>query len=578
MVYAGKLFQLQILDENYRSAANKNVMRPVAQYPYRGLIFDGKDQLLVFNNPVFDLMVIPKDMNIPDTAKFCQILELDIEELRSRIEEVTKRSRSAPQVFLKQLSNEDFARFQDVLIDHKGFYFQPRTLRTYPTKSFGHLLGYIGEISGQKLASDTSNYYSTGDYIGISGLERRYEDDLRGKRGVQYKMVNVRGVEKGKFRNGSLDSIAVAGENLFTDLDLDLQQYAEKLLEGKRGSVVAIDPKTGAVLAMVSSPYYDPNLLSGRFLGKNYVALSKDSLLPLFNRPAMATYPPGSIFKMVQALIALEEGVIDENTYFNCNKKLVKCHNHVSPTNVRTAIANSCNPFFYRTFNKIIDQDISSNVYDDLKIGLNTWHQYLDRFNLTSRTGIDLPSEGRSFIPDGPYYDKQYGEKGWRFGTIYSLSIGQEMTINPIQMANLAAILANRGHYYRPHMITGVGERGVKKESYLERLETGISPQHFENVLDGMQDAVRLTAPKAFDPRFSICGKTGTAQNSGRDHSVFMAFAPRENPQIALSVYVENAGWGGDAAGSTASLLIEKYLTNEITRTGLEAYVLKGKF
>jgi penicillin-binding protein 2 len=442
-------------------------------------------------------------------------------------------------------------------------------------------MGYIGEINPSQLEQDTSKYYVQGDYVGLSGMERFYENELRGKKGVKYKMVNVKGVDKGHFKNGEYDTLSLAGNNITSTIDLELQLYGEMLMNGKRGSVVAIEPATGEILAMISAPYYDPNILTGADFSKNYQTLNKDQSKPLFNRPIMATYPPGSIFKIVQSLIGLQEGILKPETTFTCNKSLVACHEHPSPSNLFGAIRNSCNPYYHQAFRQIINQDISKNTFEDTQIGLDSWREKVLKFGLGSPLGVDLTNEKGGSIPSSKLYDKKYGAGKWKYSTIYSLSIGQgEMLVTPLQMANLAAIFANKGFYYTPHLIKSIeGNINLIPEQYRTKNEVGIDAHHFDLIQDAMAEALYGTANRAVIEDIVIAGKTGTAQNPhGEDHSVFIAFAPKENPKIAIAVYVENAGWGGRAAASTASLMIEKYIKGEISRTALQEYVIAGNF
>ncbi|MEX0882178.1 MAG: penicillin-binding transpeptidase domain-containing protein, partial [Cyclobacteriaceae bacterium] len=486
-----------------------------------------------------------------------------------------------PSPLIKQISKEEFAGMQDYLIDYRGLFVMTRSVRSYPMSAASNTLGYIGEISGNQLSRDSSNYYSQGDYIGLSGLEQYYEPDMRGEKGAKYKMVNVRGIDKGSLKNGDLDTLSKAGENLQSTVDLELQVYAEKLMQGKRGSVVALEPKTGEVLTMLSAPIYDPNLLAGSKFSKNYQLLNQDIEKPLFNRPIMAMYPPGSIFKIVQSLIGLQDSILTPNTVFPCNRSLVNCHNHPNPVNLFGAIRNSCNPYYHQAFRLMINRSASPNTYIDTQIGLDNWRSSVMKFGLGGRLGIDLHGEKGGSVPSSSLYDNVYGEKRWKYSTIYSLSIGQgEILVTPLQMANLAAIFANKGYYYIPHLIKAIdGDPDRIPEKFKTKIESGVDASHFDLIQDAMVQALYGTAARAIMKDIAIAGKTGTAQNpGGEDHSVFLAFAPKEDPKIAIAVYVENAGWGGRAAASIASLLIEKYIKGEITRPALEEYVLEGEF
>ena len=576
-----KLFLIQVVDDSFLKKAESNAIQRVVDHPYRGLVYDRTGKILVYNYPIFDLMVIPREFQVGDTTRFCEIFNISKEYLVETYNAARKYSTVKPSPLIKQISTTDFARIQDFLIDYPGLFVMTRSVRSYPQPSAANALGYIGEISSNQMDRDSSKYYKQGDYVGLSGIEGYYENDLRGVKGVKYKLVNVRGVDKGSFKDGEFDTASVAGRNLISTIDLELQEYGEMLMAGKRGSVVAIEPKTGEVLAMISAPTYDPNLLTGALFGNNYMDLNRDESKPLFNRPIMAMYPPGSIFKIVQSLIGLQMGVLTPNTTYSCNRSLVACHNHPSPVNLFGAIRNSCNPYYHQAFRAMINREVSSSTFKDTEIGLNTWRESVLKFGLGSTLGIDLKNEKGGSIPSSVLYDKIYGEGRWKYSTIYSLSIGQgEMLVTPLQMANLAAIFANKGYYYPPHMIKAIdGDTNKIPEIFMTKMNVGVDAHHFDLIQDAMAEAIYGTAARAAIPDITIAGKTGTAQNpQGEDHSVFIAFAPKENPQIAIAVYVENAGWGGRAAASTASLMIEKYIKREVKRLALEEYVLVGKF
>ncbi|MEX2569285.1 MAG: penicillin-binding transpeptidase domain-containing protein [Cyclobacteriaceae bacterium] len=580
-VLVGKLFLIQVTDDSYLRKAERNAIQRIVDHPYRGLIYDRNNSLMVFNDPVFDLMVIPREFSLEDTSKFCDLFNIEKDILIENFEAALNYSWVKPSPLIKQISKEEFAGMQDYLIDYRGLFVMTRSVRSYPMSAASNTLGYIGEISGNQLSRDSSNYYSQGDYIGLSGLEQYYEPDLRGEKGAKYKMVNVRGIDKGSFKNGDLDTLSKAGENLQSTVDLELQVYAEKLMQGKRGSVVALEPKTGEVLTMLSAPIYDPNLLAGSKFSKNYQLLNQDIEKPLFNRPIMAMYPPGSIFKIVQSLIGLQDSILTPNTVFPCNRSLVNCHNHPNPVNLFGAIRNSCNPYYHQAFRLMINRSASPNTYIDTQIGLDNWRSSVMKFGLGGRLGIDLHGEKGGSVPSSSLYDNVYGEKRWKYSTIYSLSIGQgEILVTPLQMANLAAIFANKGYYYIPHLIKAIdGDPDRIPEKFKTKIESGVDASHFDLIQDAMVQALYGTAARAIMKDIAIAGKTGTAQNpGGEDHSVFIAFAPMEDPKIAIAVYVENAGWGGRAAASIASLLIEKYIKGEITRPALEEYVLEGEF
>lgn len=582
LIFIVKLFFIQVLDKNYQLAAENNVMQRLIQYPYRGLVYDRNHKLIVYNNPVYDLMVVPREVSLSDTANFCQHLGISPTEFKDKMTKAKDYSWFKPSIFLKQLSNQDFASMQDLLVDYPGFYIIPRTVRSYPYGGMANALGYIGEISKSRLQRDTSNYYRQGDYIGISGLEAKYEGPLRGKRGVKYRMVNVRGLEKGSFKDGRLDTIPHIGENLVSTIDIDLQEYGETLMEGKVGSVIAIEPATGEVLSFISAPSYDPNLLTGRSYSEYFKTLQNDTLKPLYNRALMAMYRPGSIFKIIQALVALQEGVINESTRLRCNRNIIGCHGPHSYEDLRGAITNSCNPYFVQVSRKMINQGISKDTYEDTRIGLETWRKHVASFGLGSPIGIDLPNEKGGMIPNVAYYDNAYNSQNWKFSNIQSIAIGEgENLVVPLQMANFAAIVANRGYYIKPHMIKAIGDNQQPLPEYQVKHYTSVDPQYFDVAVEAMAKVVESGTGqyRAKLQDIEVCGKTGTVQNNNSpDHSVFIAFAPKDNPKIALSVYVENGGQGARAAAGIAGLMIEKYLKGCTDRVQMEDYVLKGEF
>jgi penicillin-binding protein 2 len=580
LIFLAKLFSIQVLSDAYKLAAERNIVQPVVEYPYRGAIYDRNGAFLAYNIPVYDLMVIPKEVKHLDTSAFCQDFGISLPVFHQLLEKAKVYSYVKPSIFIKNLSQETWAQVQDHAAAYLGFFVQARMVRQYPTPILANTLGYVGEIDAQKLASDSSSYYKQGDMIGISGLEKSYEKVLRGERGMKYQVSNARGIVQGSFKGGALDRVSVPGNDLHITVDASLQLYGEWLMENKLGSIVAIIPQTGEILTLVSSPSYDPNLLTGKNFGSHFVALRQDALAPLFHRPIMAMYPPGSIFKLYQALIALQEKVLCKHTSYACNKKLLNCHPHYSPLNLQEAIKHSCNPYFYHVFRNIINQKVSKNTYEDTRIGLERWCSYLQEFGLGAALGIDLPGEKGGFVPNTQFYDRVYGKGCWKASTIRSLDIGQgELLITPLQMANFAATVANQGYYYTPHLVKKISAQSMLPEE-VEKYTVAIDPTHFECIANAMQEVVEGgTAWRARIKEIAICAKTGTVENAhGADHSVCIAFAPRENPQIALAVYVENAGWGARAAASIASLLIEQYLKGTISRSWLQDYVRKGDF
>ena len=572
VVFVLRLAVLQIFDGGYKEKAERQALRNVTQYPARGLMYDRNGKLLVYNEAVYDLMVIPRMVKELDTAAFCRAVGITRADFDSRMKKAYTYSPYSASIFMKQISKEEFGRWESQLYKFKGFYISKRTLRIYDRPIAAHVLGYVGEVNEKDLENDP--YYKRGDYIGKSGLEASYEELLRGKKGKVIMQVDVHNRETGHYMHGQLDTMPVEGQNLYTTLDADLQEYAEKLMANKRGCIVAIEPKTGEVLTLLSAPCYDPNLLVGRVRGENFLKLQADIAKPLFNRALQAQYPPGSIFKVAQAMIALHLGAITPGTGFVCDKVL-GCHNHPSARNVQEAIKMSCNPYFYYTYRRVIQQGKYKNIYKDSQYGLTVWHDYMLRFGFGQRLDIDLPNVKKGNIPDTAFYNRWYGKERWAFSTIFSNSIGQgEVEVVPLQMANLACIVANRGWYITPHMVRFYGPDSTKIDKYYERHETGVEKEYFDIAVRGMYDVVHGaggTAHKANIPDIAVCGKTGTAENYGNDHSVFIAFAPMADPQIAVAVYVENAqGGGGTWAAPIASLVIEKYLRGEVKRKDFE--------
>jgi penicillin-binding protein 2 len=581
LLLISKLFFIQVLSAGYRLAAEKNIVQRVTVPPYRGVIYDRNGEFLVYNVPIYDLLVTPKAIKNLDTLAFCQDFDISLAEFNKCLEKAKSYSYVKSSVLIKNIDHLALAKIQDRLGEYRGFTIQARIVRSYPKNmTLANTLGYLGEISAAQLEADTSHYYNRADLIGIHGLEKYYEPVLRGKRGYRYVITDARGQDKGSFKDGALDILPISGKDLTTTVDQGLQQYGEKLMQGKLGSIVAIQPSTGEILAMVSSPSYNPNSLIGRNFGAYFANLEKDSLAPLFNRPVMAMYPPGSIFKLVHTLIGLEEKLITPGTSFACNKNLVNCHPHPSPTNLHQAIQYSCNPYFFHVFKKIINQNLSKDIYEDTRIGLDKWLYYVKQFGLGKPLGIDIPNEKGGYLPDGGFYDARYGKGAWKASTIRSLDIGQgELLLTPLQMANLAAIIANKGYYYQPHLAKAINNEPLNLEQF-KKCEVAIDKAYFNFVINAMLDVVNNGIGwRARIKSIGVCGKTGTAENPhGADHAVFMGFAPVENPSIAIAVYVENAGWGPRSATAIAGLMIEKYLTGRVERKKLENYVLKGVF
>ena len=585
LIFLIKLFFIQVLDDKYAELADSNAILRQVEYPFRGLITDRNGKLIVYNTPEYDLTAIVKDIKNLDSAKFCTVFKISREELRLKFREMKRRkeySPAKPTLFIDQLSNQDFAKVQDNLDEFSGFYIEARTARAYTSDALANALGYVSELSKDQMARDVSKFYKQGDYIGQSGIESFYEEQLRGKRGVRFKLRNVKGVEKGSFKNGAYDTLSVPGQNLVTGLDLDLQQYGELLMKGKAGSIAAIEPASGEVLALVSGPSYSPDLLTGKNYSSNFLLISNDTLKPLFNRPLMAQYRPGSIFKIAQAMTALQEKVITPDTRAHCDKSLIGCHAGHDNLDLRGAIANSCNPYFLGVLRKMLNKGVSNSPFTDTRIGLAEWNKHINSFGFGSNLGIDLPNEKGGLIPTPAYYDRAYNNRPWKFSNIYSIAIGEgENLVVPIQMANFAAIIANHGYYIIPHLVKGIGKSGKPLVKYTERHYTTIDSSYFLIAVDAMQEVVE-SGTGQYRAKLSdviVCGKTGTVQNDPLPaHSVFIAFAPRDNPKIAISVYVEDAGQGARAAASIASLMIEKYLFGKTRRPYIEEYVLAGKF
>ncbi|CAA9256097.1 MAG: Peptidoglycan D,D-transpeptidase MrdA [uncultured Cytophagales bacterium] len=570
LIFLLRLFYLQVIDDSYKYAADNNVIKKVIEYPHRGQVFDRNGKLVVINGPVFDISFVPKKTKIQDTAKFCRDMGITrgyFDTLVAAYRKDWREGRAGPMkpyTLFKQVSTVDFARIQDRLIDYPGFSYTSRTIRSYPHQSFANALGYIGEIGKKQLETQEEPYYQQGDYIGVSGIEKYYEKELRGQRGVQFVLENVKGVVKGSFKNGEYDTLSVPGQTLVSSIDLELQKYAEWLMANKVGSIVAIDPNTGEILCMVSTPSYDPNRLTGRDLMKNFVPLSKDPLIPLYNRPIQAVYRPGSIFKLVQSLVGLQQGSITPAERLP-DVGPMGCHHHSGMHNgLHNAIQYSCNVYFYQAFRQYIYHKETGNTYKDSQKGLMRWRDAITKFGFGRKLGVDLPNEKRGFVPDTSFFDRVYGRGSWKFSNWYSMAIGEgELGVVPLQMANLAAIIANRGHYYTPHLVKSIGKDGKPAPQFTTPNYVGVDSSHFSTVIDGMEDVVKAgTARLAIMKDYIVCGKTGTSENKkGKDHSVFIAFAPKHNPKIAIACYVENAGFGGVVAAPIASLIMEKYIS-----------------
>jgi penicillin-binding protein 2 len=588
LLFASRLFYLQVLDDSYKTAADRNTLQRQVQVPFRGLIYDRHDSLLVSNTPVYDLMVVPREVKRLDSAKFCQLMQMPLEDLRLGLRAAKAYSRVRPSPLIQNLSTPELASINDNLINFPGFRVQARMARAYRTQNLAHALGYVGSITPKLLESPKYAHYAPGENVGISGLESYYEPVLMGRRGVQYRLVNVRGIDKGAFRGGEFDTLSQAGQDLHLSIDSGLQAYGEKLLAGRRGWIVALDPKTGEILCFVSAPHYEPQLLTGKGSGNRYMDLLRNPDRPLFDRPLMATFPPGSVFKLVNELVAMQMGVVTPATGFPCDQHLVHCtHRHEYPSNVNIAIKNSCNPYFYQVMRAAVVRGQSPNKFEDARLGLGQWQKMVKTFGLGEKLGVDMGHEKRGLIPSPEFYDKLRGYHHWNFKTVYSLSIGQgEIGITGLQMANVLATIANRGYYITPHFVRGIGASGQPLPEYRERHYTAVDTALFKYLIPGMQQVVDGrggTGSFASLAQYgiSVAGKTGTVQNAhGEDHSTFAAFAPANDPKIAIAVFIENAGFGGTAAAPAAGLMMEKYLRGWVRpgRKRWEDWVMYGDF
>ncbi len=579
-IFVIRLFSLQVSSDRWRAKAAELTEDKLRIYPSRGLIYDRNGELLVANRAIYDLMAVPRKVQPFDTLKLCSLAEIEYDDLVNALNKAQNYSRYKPSVIRKQIDPEVYARLNESLHEFPGFFGQARTVRSYRKGIGAHVLGDYAEVSRDDLTKD--RYYRQGDYIGKSGVELTYERELRGKIGARYVLVDVRNNIQESLAEGRYDTAAVQGKDLTLTLDAKLQAYAEKLMKNKLGSIVAIEPESGEILALVSAPAYDPNLLVGGQRGKNYGLLQQDPLKPLYNRATQGLYRPGSIWKMVQSLVALEMGEITPATRIHCNRSIIGCHGSHSYDDLEGAIIHSCNPYFRDVMRRVVERRKESNRFKDAALGLEEWTERIKKFGFGSNLETDIPGVKSGNVPSPSYYNKIYGELRWAYSTIYSISIGEgELLINPLQMANLAAIIANRGHYFRPHIIRSIENDG-KPAIFNEKVDSGVAPEHYETVVNAMEKVVSQTGGTASRARIdgiTVCGKTGTVQNEPLpDHSVFIAFAPKENPKIAISVYVEYSGFGGTWAAPIASLLIEQYLRGEVSDLRKEQRILDASF
>ncbi|QNN43198.1 penicillin-binding protein 2 [Pedobacter roseus] len=569
LILLGKLFYIQIISDKAFSSAESNVLRKIYKYPARGAILDRNMKVIVQNEPVYDLMVTPNEVKPFDTLGLANALEITVEDVRKKLKKARAQSSYQSTFFERQISVQSYARLQEIMYRFPGFRTQDRTIRHYPDSVAGQLFGYVKEVSPDDIEK-SEGYYKPGDFIGKSGLERSYEDFLRGEKGVINTLYDAKNIAQGSYANGKYDVNAVSGDRLISSIDIRIQRLGEELMKNKVGAIVAIEPSTGEILAFVSSPGYDPNQFVGKDWGKNYMSLIANPYRPQIVRPIAGQYSPGSSFKPVDALVALQDGAIDPNTTFFCpgyymagNHK-VKCEHVDGTINMQRGIARSCNTYFCHVFQSIITKNGMKNQRQTYA----NWHEQISKWGFGQKLGIDMPFEKKGIFYQGDHYDKIYGKR-WGYTTVISQAIGQgEITSTPLQMANVMAAIANRGYYLKPHLIKGIGDKNVVKKEYVVKNYVGVDEKYFPIVIDGMRDAVNSpwgTAKESQIPNILMCGKTGTVQNPhGKNHSVFIGFAPMDNPKIAIAVIVENGGFGGSYAAPISSFMVEKYLTDTI--------------
>ncbi|MDR2127010.1 MAG: penicillin-binding protein 2 [Prevotellaceae bacterium] len=586
-IIIAKLFYMQVINDEYKQTAKRNALYYQTQYPARGLIYDRHKNILVSNQTMYDITVIPREISSFDTLELCKILNVTENFIKQSLTELAKKYKNKgianyqQTPIVKHISIDAYTKFQEKSYKFPGFYTRAYTARKYATKSAANLLGYITEVDKNDIASD--NYYQQGDFIGKNGIEARYENELRGQKGVAIYTRDVLNRIQDRYKSGAEDSMAVAGLDLICTIDSALQNYGEKLMQNKIGSIVAIEPSTGEILALISSPCFDPSLLDEENRVNNYKKLVADSYKPLFNRAIMSSYPPGSVFKVANALIGLQENVLTPDTYYSCAMgyhvgRSVACHSHHSPINMTQSLMMSCNAYYCHVFRSIIDNPEYENIYDSF----DKWMEYCMSFGFGRKLDSDLYGEKNGRIPTTTTYDDLHGKNRWKSLSIISLAIGQgETGCTPLQIANFMATIANRGHYYIPHTIKDIDGKGIDAK-FTQKRYTMVDTVNYEKVIDGMYMAVNAmgmgnTAGRAYVQGLDICGKTGTAENPhGEDHSTFACFAPRKNPKIAVAVYVENAGFGATWAAPIASLIVEKYISGTITRPYEEERIINA--
>jgi len=589
ILFLGRLFQLQVVRGKDYNPVKNSAVKVKFDLPERGYIYDRNGELLVANQLSYDVTIVPNEVTPLDTIEFCSLLKISKENFIKRFKKAENYAPWLESVFLKQLAKEDFAFLQEKLHKFQGFNIQKRVIRNYPIKSAANILGYINEVN--ELVAKKDNYYQQGELIGKAGVEAQYEKVLRGKKGKKYFRRDRFNKIKGPFKNGIYDSIAVNGKDITLTIDSKLQQYGEYLMKGKRGGIIALEPSSGEILALVTSPSYDPNMMVGRLRSPNSVKLIGDSInKPMYDRGLKGTYPPGSPFKLVNALIGLQEDVIDENTHFFCNggyrygnrkKEFMKCHCDIygKPIQLNSAISKSCNSYFANTYKRIIEKNKNSTN------GMNNWSTHVKSFGLGNYLGYDLPEGDKGLIPNGDYYNRMYKHR-WNASTNISNAIGQgEVLTTPIQLANVTAAIANRGFFYTPHVVKKINNQAIIDPSYTTPKHTTIDKKHFEPIIEGMHEVFKTgTASWVNIEGIDIVGKTGTSENFMRvgrkkiklpDHSILVAFAPKNNPKIAVAVFIENGGFGSTVAAPITSLMIEKYLTGMVNRKWIEERMLK---
>ncbi len=586
VVFIVRLLQLQVLNTSYQKLSDNNAILTISEYPERGFIYDRNGKLLVANQAAYDVMIIPENVIPFDTLAFCALVNVSKNTLIKNLKKARQFSKRLPSVVVNQLSKEAYAKLQEQMWKYEGFFIQKKSLRDYQINFGANILGYVSEVSNNDIKKD--EYYQPGELIGRQGIEKSYEKELRGEKGKRFLQKDRFNRIIGDYKNKSFDVKPKVAKDIQLTLDATLQEYGDFLMQNKRGGIVAIEPSTGEILALISTPSYNPNLLVGRDRSKNYRKLARDTLSkPLFDRGLQALYPPGSPFKTLNALVALQEEVITPETKFKCNEghyyahgAFMECHcRKGSQNDLLKGIYNSCNTYFANTYKRIIEK------YETPEKGLNQWNEHLKSFGLGNYLGYDLSVGKKGFIPNSSYYDQWYSKGGWKAATIISNAIGQgEVLTTPIQLANFTAAIANRGHYFTPHFLRSVSGDSIPPK-FVQK-NTSIDPKHFEVVIDGMHKVVEKgTARIARIKGIDVCGKTGTAENFTKingvrtqltDHSIFVAFAPKDNPKIALAVFIENGYWGGRWAAPIASLMIEKYINGEIERSWLEKRMVDG--